>query len=197
MYIDLPCQSCDKASIASARGSGTRPMNWGRCVLWTVANLSTTGVLHSLNIRFMTSGWRPHSVVMGWFGQDNRSAITFRQPGMCLALRVMSLRVLKPQKQIHYQPLQEVGMGPALFVDVSYNSGIVCSNQNTMALLYYSPVIEGQFYRPTLQYIDVELAFGTCPYTRNLRIPHVGAPALGRGVCENGELCLERSDRDS
>ena len=40
-----------------------------------------------------------------------------------------------------------------------------------MALLYYSPVIEGQYYRPELQYIDVELAFGMGPYTRNLRIP--------------------------
>ena len=50
-------------------------------------------------------------------------------------------------------------MGPTLFVDVSYNSGVVCSNQNMMALLYYSPVIEGQYYRPELQYIDVELAF--------------------------------------
>ena len=36
-------------------------------------------------------------------------------------------------------------MGPTLFVDVIYNSGVVCSNQNMMALLYYSPVIEGQF----------------------------------------------------
>ena len=44
-------------------------------------------------------------------------------------------------------------MGPTLFVDVSYNSGIVCSNQNMMG--------------------------------------------LGRGICENGELHLERSDRDS
>ena len=87
-------------------------------------------------------------------------------------------------------------MGPTLFVDVSYNSGVVCSNQNMMALLY-SPVIEGQYYRPELQHIDVELAFGMGPYTRNLRIHHVGAPALGRGVCENGELRLERSDRDS
>ena len=90
MYIDLPCQSCDKASITSARGSGTRAMNGGRCVLWTVANLSNTGVPHSLNIRFTTSGWRLHSVMMGWFGRDKWSAITFRQPGMCLALRVMS-----------------------------------------------------------------------------------------------------------
>ena len=79
-------------------------------------------------------------------------------------------------------------MGPTLFVDVSYNSGVVCSNQNMMALLYYSPVIEGQYYRPELQYIDVELAFGMGPSTRNLRIPHVGAPALGRGVFENDEL---------
>ena len=62
-------------------------------------------------------------------------------------------------------------MGPTLFADVSYNSGVVCSNQNMMALLYYSPVIEGQYYRPELQYIDVELAFGTDPYTRNMRIP--------------------------
>ena len=90
MYIDLPWQSCDKASIASAPGSGTGDMNWGRCVLWTVANMSTTGVPHSLNINFTILGWRLHSVVMGWFGRDNRSAITLRQPRMCLARRVMS-----------------------------------------------------------------------------------------------------------
>ena len=50
-------------------------------MLWTVANISTTGVPHSLNIRFTTTSW---------FGQDNQSAITLRQPGMCLAHRVMS-----------------------------------------------------------------------------------------------------------
>ena len=33
--------------------------------------------------------------------------------------------------------------------------------------------------------------------TRNLRIPHAAAPALGRGVRENRELRLKRSDRDS
>ena len=43
-------------------------------------------------------------------------------------------------------------MGPTMFVDVSYNSGVVCSNQNMMALLYYSLVTEGQYYRPELQY---------------------------------------------
>ena len=32
MYINLPCQSCDRASITSARGSGTGDMNYGRCV---------------------------------------------------------------------------------------------------------------------------------------------------------------------
>ena len=50
MYIDRPCQSCDRTSIASARGD----INWGRCALWTVANMSTTRVPHSLNIRFTT-----------------------------------------------------------------------------------------------------------------------------------------------
>ena len=43
-------------------------------------------------------------------------------------------------------------MGPTMFVDVSYSSGVVCSNQNMTALLYYSPVTEGQYYRPELQY---------------------------------------------
>ena len=54
-----------------------------------------------------------------------------------------------------------------------------------------------QYYRPELQNIDVELMFGTGPYTRNWGIAHVGAPALCRGIRENGELYLERSDRDS
>ena len=29
--------------------------------------------------------------------------------------------------------------------------------------------------------------------THECGIPHVGAPALGRGICENRELCLKRS----
>ena len=40
-------------------------------MLWTVANLSTTGVPHSLNIRFTTSGWRLHSVMMGWSAETS------------------------------------------------------------------------------------------------------------------------------
>ena len=88
MYIDLPCQSCDTESTAGARGFGTGDINWGRCVFWIAANMSTTGVPHSLNIT--TSRWRLHSVMMGWFCRDNRSAITLKQPGMCLARRVMS-----------------------------------------------------------------------------------------------------------
>ena len=47
-------------------------------------------VPHSLNIRFTTSVWKLHSVVMGWFSRDNRSAITLRQPGMCLARKAIS-----------------------------------------------------------------------------------------------------------
>ena len=39
MNIDLPCQSCDRASIASAKGSGIGDTNWERCVLWTVASM--------------------------------------------------------------------------------------------------------------------------------------------------------------
>ena len=92
MYIDLPVprQSCDNSFIASACGSGTGDINWGRCVLWIVANMSTAGVPHSLNINLSTSWWRLHSVVMGCFSRDNRSATTLSQPGMCLARRVMS-----------------------------------------------------------------------------------------------------------
>ena len=90
MYMDRLCQSCDRASIASARGARTGDINWGRCTLWTVANMATTGVHSSLNIRFTTSGWRLHCVVMGRFVRDNQSAITLRQHGMCLACRVMS-----------------------------------------------------------------------------------------------------------
>ena len=39
-------------------------------------------------------GWRLHPVVMGWFGQDRRSArpIKFKQPGMCLAQMAMSCK---------------------------------------------------------------------------------------------------------
>ena len=85
MNIDLPCQSCDRASIASASGSEIGDINWGRCMLYTVANMSTVGVPHVPKIWVTISGWRLHFVVMGWFGQDRLSAITFRQPGMCLA----------------------------------------------------------------------------------------------------------------
>ena len=92
MYIDLPCQSCDSASITSAQGSRTGDINWGRCVLWTVANMSTAGVPTSW---FTILGWRRHSVVMGWFGRDNRSAITFRQPGKCLAWLYLQFEVIE------------------------------------------------------------------------------------------------------
>ena len=90
-------------------------------------------------------------------------------------------------------------MGPTLFVDISYNSGVVCIDDNLVALQYWDPVIEGQYYGLELQNIDVEPAFWTGPTwtTRNLRIPHVGTPALGRSVRENRELNLERLDRDS
>ena len=64
MYIDFPCQSCDKAYIASAQGSGTGDMNWGRCMLWTVANMSTVGVPHVPKIRDTSSGYRLYSLVI-------------------------------------------------------------------------------------------------------------------------------------
>ena len=38
MYIDLPCQSCDRASIASARGFGTGD-KLGCCGLWQTCPL--------------------------------------------------------------------------------------------------------------------------------------------------------------
>ena len=57
--------------------------------------------------------------------------------------------------------------------------------------------MKGQYYRPELRNIDVELPFGTGPYTRNLGVTHVGTPALDQGIHENGEIHLERSDRDS
>ena len=58
MFIDLPCQSCDRASIVSARGSETVDINWKKCVSWTVANMSTAGVPNVPNIWFTISGWR-------------------------------------------------------------------------------------------------------------------------------------------
>ena len=88
MYTDLPGQSCDNYRQCSRLGNWRHEL--GRCALWTVANMSSTGVPHRLNIRFTTSGLRLHSVMMGWFGRDNWSAITFRQARMCLALSVMS-----------------------------------------------------------------------------------------------------------
>ena len=64
-------------------------MNRGRWEFDGVANMSTSGVPHALKIRFMISGWRDHSVGMGRFGRDRWSAITFRQPGICLAQTTM------------------------------------------------------------------------------------------------------------
>ena len=58
MYIDLLCQSWDRASTASARGSVTGDMNWSRRLLWTVANISTSGVPQNWKIRLTVSEFR-------------------------------------------------------------------------------------------------------------------------------------------
>ena len=64
-------------------------MNRGRWEFNSVANMSISGVPQTLKIRSTISGWRDHSVGMGWFGGDRWSAITFRQPGICLARTIM------------------------------------------------------------------------------------------------------------
>ena len=50
---------------------------------------STTGVPQNPKMRLTISGWRLHSVGIGWFGRDRWSAITFRQPGICHARTIM------------------------------------------------------------------------------------------------------------
>ena len=69
---NFPCQSCDRASITSARGSVTGDINLGRRVLRTVANMSTNAVTDywssEYQIHDFAGWWRLHSVVMGWFG---------------------------------------------------------------------------------------------------------------------------------
>ena len=57
LNIDLPCQSY-RTSIARARGSRIGDVNWGRCLLWTVANMSIVGVPYVLKIQFTISGLR-------------------------------------------------------------------------------------------------------------------------------------------
>ena len=47
-------------------------INWGRWVMWSVADMSTAAVPQVPKIRVMISGWRLHSVVMGCFGRDQR-----------------------------------------------------------------------------------------------------------------------------
>ena len=89
MYIDLPCQSWDRASTARALGSGIGDMNRGKWEFDTVAKMSTSGVPQTLKIRLTISGCRDHSVAIGWFGRDRWSAITFRQPGIYLARTIM------------------------------------------------------------------------------------------------------------
>ena len=64
-------------------------MNRGRWEFDRVANMSTSGVPQTLKIRLTISGCRDYSVGIGWFGRDRWSAISFRQPGICLAQTIM------------------------------------------------------------------------------------------------------------
>ena len=64
-------------------------MNRGRWEFDSVANMSSSGVPQTLKIRLTILGCRDHSVGIGWFGRDRWFAITFRQPGICLARTIM------------------------------------------------------------------------------------------------------------
>ena len=70
--------------VVEAPGLVTQTGEDARCGLWQ-ACMSSVGVPH---VWITISGWSLHSVIMGWFSRDRRSTrlITFRQPGMCLAM---------------------------------------------------------------------------------------------------------------
>ena len=68
--------------------SGTGDMYIGTLWFRRVANRSTLGVNHLRQICLNTCECSDHSVNWTWFDLDRRSAITFRHPGMCLALRL-------------------------------------------------------------------------------------------------------------
>ena len=57
--------------------------------------------------------------------------------------------------------------------------------------------MECQNYCFELQIEEMELAFCMGHSTRNIGIPHMGTPALCRGIRKDHELRLERSDRDT
>ena len=130
MYIDLQCQSCDRAPITSTRGTRTGAINGedACCGLW-----QTCPLLEFPTSRIFTiSGWRLHYDVMSWFGQDTLSAITFRQPGICLA-RMVIYCICSQRNKSTTSHNKGVGIGPTLFVDISYNCGLVCSDHDLAA----------------------------------------------------------------
>ena len=90
MYIDRPCQSCNESIYRLCLRLGSQRHKLGKMGVVDCGKQSIFGVFHVLKIRVRMSGWRLHSVIIGWFGRDWRSAITFWQPWKCLALKEMS-----------------------------------------------------------------------------------------------------------
>ena len=144
--------------------------------------MSTVGVSHFPKIQFTISGWR----LLIWLiladlvqidSPLSQSDSPDRSLWLCLEFVAIGTDPLLD--------VTGVGMGSALCEDM------------IVTITWCNPVMEGQNYSFELQTEDMGLAFCMGPSTQNLEIPHMGTPALCRGVHKDCELRLERSDRDS
>ena len=85
MYIDCPCQSCDRA-----RGRRIGDINLGRWVWWTVTNMSTAGVPMSQRFEPLSRGGVSTLSFLADLAKTGCLLSHSDKPRMCLALRTMS-----------------------------------------------------------------------------------------------------------
>ena len=85
-------QEIDRASTADAVSSGKGDTKMGDTLLAAVAIMSTRGFPKTQNRLFKVSYGSRHSVGLGLFVLDNASAVTLRNPGRWVWVRLMCWR---------------------------------------------------------------------------------------------------------
>ena len=118
-YGSSPSHDRLRASTVHAWRSGTGETNCRSLLLNLEANGSTWSLYHRLHIAWKTSGLRDHPVLIVWPSLDSLSAIMFRRPGMCRALRVTVFLV--HQASIHSRAHKGARLHSPLLVHVSHH----------------------------------------------------------------------------